>query len=141
METLGIALALLGGIVAAPTFCFVLVKLVRRFPPIAILGFWVAAASVALFSVELILVSVWGVLGTRQHLGPAFFPVHALLTLGLAPACACALLLGKRSLARWWPVVAALCWLVGAASIFYQYDVAETLYGIDGIEGPYQWPH
>jgi len=46
--------------------------------------------------------------------GPVFFPIHALLTLGLAPACACALLLGRRSLARWWPLVAALCWFVGA---------------------------
>jgi hypothetical protein len=141
MESFGIALALLGGLVAAPVFCFALVKLVRPFRWIAALGFWVGVATVALFGTELALVSVWGILGTRRHLGAAFFPVHALLTLGLAPACACALLLGTRSLARWWPLVAAFCWFAGAAAIFYQYDVAETLYGIDGIGGPYQWPH
>jgi hypothetical protein len=140
METLGIALALLGGLVAAPIFCFVLVKFVRAFQPVATFGFWVAVTTVTLFALELILVSVWGVLGTRRHLGAVFFPIHVLLTLGLAPACACALLLGRRSLARWWPLVAAFCWFVGAAAIFYQYDVAETLYGIDGIGGPYQWP-
>jgi len=140
MESLGIAVALLGGIVAAPIFCLVLVKFVRLFQPVATLGFWVAVTAVAFFALELIFVSIWGVLGTRRHLGPVFFPIHAVLTLGLAPACACALLLGRRSLARWWPLVAALCWFAGAAAIFYQYDVAETLYGIDGIGGPNQWP-
>jgi hypothetical protein len=140
MEAFGIAVTLLAGLVAAPTFCFVLVRLVRRFPPVAALGFWAAVGALVLFGAELILVTVWGILGTRRHLGPAFFPVHALLTVGLAPACACALLLGRRSLARWWPVVAVLCWVVGAGCLFYQYDVAETLYGVGGVGGPYQWP-
>jgi hypothetical protein len=135
MESLGIALALLGGIVAAPVFCFVLVKLIRPFGPAASFSFWAAAVALALFAIELLFVSLWGVLGTRERIGPTFFPIHALLTLGLAPACACALLLGRRSLA-----VAVFCWFVGAAAIFYQYDVAETLYGIDGVGGPYQWP-
>lgn len=140
MEAFGIAIALLGGLVAAPLFCFGVVRLVRPFESLAALGFWVSVTAVALFSVEVLLVSAWGVLGTRRHLGPGFFPLHAVLTLVLAPASACALLLGKRSLARWWPLAAAICWFVGAGAIFYQYDVAETLYGIDGIGGPYQWP-
>jgi hypothetical protein len=140
MQAFGITVALLGGMVAAPIFCFVLVKFLRLFRPVATFGFWVALTAVAFFALELVLVSIWGVLGARRHLGPAFFPIHALLTLGLAPACACALLLGRRSLAKWWPLVAVLCWFVGAAAIFYQYGVAETLYGIDGIGGPYQWP-
>lgn len=140
MESFGILVTLLGGIVAAPVFCFGLVKLVRPFQPVAAFVFRVAVTAVALFGVEVILVSAWGVLGTRRHLGLAFFPFHTLLTLGLAPACACALLLGARSLARWWALVAALCWFVGAAAIFYQYNVSETLYGIDGMGGPYRWP-
>jgi hypothetical protein len=114
-----------------------LVKLVRPRKAIASWLFTSAVTMVLLFTVELLMVSISGVLGTRALIGPAFFPLHALLTLGLAPACACALLLGKRSIARWWPVAAALCWFIGAAAIFYQYDVAETLYGIDGIGGPY----
>ncbi len=134
MESFGIALALLGGIVAAPIFCFVLVKFVRLFQPVATLGFWVAATAVAFFALELIFKSpIWGFWGRGATSGPVFFPIHAVLTLGIAPACACALLLGRRSLARWWPLVAVLCWFVGAAAIFYQYDVAEALYGIDGI--------
>jgi hypothetical protein len=140
MEAFGIALWLLGGLLAAPTFCFALVKLLRPIPVVSVIAFRVAAMCVALFGLELIFVCLWGVLGAREHLGPLFFPVHALLTLGVAPACACALLLGRFSLARWWPLAAVLCWFVGAGAIFYQYDVAETLYGIDGIGGPYHWP-
>lgn len=137
METLGIALYLIGGVVAAPVFCYVLVKLVHPRKAIASWLFTSAVTMILLFTVELLMVSIRGVLGTRALIGPAFFPLHALLTLGLAPACACALLLGKRCIARWWPVAAVLCWFIGAAAIFYQYDVAETLYGIDGIGGPY----
>ncbi len=137
METLGIALYLMGGVVAAPVFCYALVRLVRPQKAIASWLFTFAVTMVLLFAVELLLVSIRGVVGTRALIGPAFFPLHALLTLGLAPACAGALLLGRRSIARWWPVAATLCWFIGAAAIFYQYDVAETLYGIDGIGGPY----
>ena len=139
MESFGIALALLGGLVAAPLFCLLLVKLVRLFPSVATLAFRIAVVAVALFGVELLLVCTVGIIGTRKLIGPAFFPAHALLTLGVAPACACPLLLGaRRNLSRWWPLVAVLCWLIGAAAIFYQYDVAETLYGIDGRGGPYE---
>ena len=138
MEAFGIALSLMGGVVAAPAFCYALLKLVRPHRAIATIGFSAALAVVALFAVEILLVSVRGVLATRALIGPVFFPLHALLTLGIAPACACGLLLGRRSMARWWPVAAALCWCIGAAAIFYQYDVAETLYGTDGIGGPYK---
>ncbi len=137
METLGIALYLMGGVIAAPVFCYALVKFVRPQKAIASWLFTSAVTVVLLFAVELLVVSVRGVLGARALIGPAFFPLHALLTLGLAPAFAGALLLGRRSIARWWPVAAAFCWFIGAAAIFYQYDVAETLYGIDGIGGPY----
>jgi hypothetical protein len=137
METLGIALYLLGGVVAAPVFCYALVKLVRPQKAIAAWLFTSSVTTVLLFAVELLVVSIRGILGTRALIGAAFFPVHAFLTLGLAPACAGALLLGRRSIARWWPAAAALCWFIGAAAIFYQYDIAETLYGIDGIGGPY----
>lgn len=140
METLGIALALLGGLVAAPVFCFILVRLVRPFHALATPMFWAGVTVVALFSVEALLVSLLGIRGTRELVGPAFFLTHVVLTLSLAAALACALLLGKRSLKTWWPLAAAICWVAGAGAIFFQYDVAETLYGIDGAGGPFQWP-
>jgi hypothetical protein len=140
LESLGIALALLGGLVASPVFCFILVRLIRPFPTLATPLFWAGVVGVALFLVEASLVSLLGVLGTRKLVGPAFFLTHVVLTLSLAAALAGVLLLGKRSLSRLWPLAAVICWIVGAGAIFYQYDVAETLYGIDGTGGPYQWP-
>ena len=140
MESLGIALALLGGVVAAPVFCLVVVRFVRPIPPLAALCFWTSLVLLAFFLVEIALVSTRGILGARGLVGPPFFLVHVALTFSSAPALACALLLGQPSLARLWPLIAVVCWFVGAGAIFYQYDVAETLYGVDGIGGPYVAP-
>lgn len=140
METVGIALALAGGLVGAPIFCLALAKVVRRFPRVSSVAFWVAVPLVLLYASEVLLVLARGVLSTRALIGSFYFLIHVLLTFSAAPALACVLILGRRSLAAWWPLVAAICWVVGAASIFYQYDVAETLYGIDFQAGPYQWP-
>jgi hypothetical protein len=131
VESLGIALYLLAGLFAAPIFCFALVRLVRPTLRLARLAYFVAIALLALLAVELTLVSVRGVVGARQLVGPAFFLFHVLVTFTAAPALAGALLLGRRGFAKWWPAVAALCWVVAAVAIFYQYGVAEALYGID----------
>jgi hypothetical protein len=140
VETVGIALALAGGLLAAPIFCLILSKVVRRFPLVASVAFCVAVPLVLLYASEVLLVLSRGVLSTRALIGPSYFLIHVLLTFSAAPALACVLILGRRNFAAWWPLVAAICWVVGAASIFYQYDVAETLYGIDFQAGPYQWP-
>ena len=124
----------------APIFCFVLAKWIRAFPHLASVAFWVAVPPVVLYASELLLVLTRGVLSTRAVIGPSYFWIHVLLTFSAAPALACVLILGRRNLAAWWPLVASICWVVGAGSVFYQYDVAETLYGIDGQGGPYQWP-
>lgn len=140
MEAFGIAIALVGGLVAAPIFCFVLAKVVRRFPRVAALLVLVSVPLVLLYALELIIVLTRGILSARALIGSPYFLIHVVLTLSSAPALACVLILGRRSLAAWWPLAAVICWFVGAGSIFYQYDVAETLYGIDGQGGPYQWP-
>jgi hypothetical protein len=140
VEAFGIALVLVGGLVAAPIFCLALAKMVRPFPRVAFLAFWIAVPLVLLYASEVLLVLTRGVLFTRALIGPSYFLIHVLLTFSAAPAFACVLILGRRSLSTWWPLVAAICWLVGAGSVFYQYDVAETLYGIDGQGGPYQQP-
>ncbi len=140
MEAFGIALALLIGLVGAPVSCFVLAKFIRPFPVLASFAFWMAAPLVVLFVVEILLVVAFGVLGTRVLVGPGFFLTHAVLSLAIGLALACVALLGPRGVPRWWPLVAIACWLAGAGGFFYQYYVAETLYGIDGSGGPYQWP-
>lgn len=140
MEAFGIAIALLVGLFAAPLFCLILVKVIRRVPLLAPLGFWAAVPLLVFWFVEVTLVWFRGVLSVRALVGPPFFLLHALLTFAAAPALACVLLLGHRSMKGWWPAAAALCWLVGAGAILFHFDVAEALYGVDGRGGPYQSP-
>ncbi|HWW20377.1 MAG TPA: hypothetical protein VNZ06_06200, partial [Steroidobacteraceae bacterium] len=123
-----------------PVFCFFLAKVVRHFPRLSALIFTVAVPLMITYCVEVLIVLIRGVLGARALIGPLYFLLHVALTFSAAPALACVLLLGRRSFASWWLLAAAICWVVGAGSIFYQYDVAETLYGIDGLGGPYHWP-
>ena len=68
------------------------------------------------------------------------FGIALYLAGGLLAALACALIFSRRRMVSWWPLVAVVCWIVGAGSIFYQCEIAETLYGIDGRGGPYESP-
>jgi hypothetical protein len=140
MEAFGILIALSIGLFGAPVFCFVLARFVRPIPALSFFGFWMAAPMVVLFAVDILLIITIGVLGTRALVGPGFFLTHLVLSMAIGPALACVALLGNRGIPRWWPLVAAVCWFAGAAGIFYRYNVADTLYGIDGVGGPYQWP-
>jgi len=140
METVAIALYLAGGIIAAPVFCFILVKMTRRYSRLSRAAFWTAVTLLCAFAVEIALVGTIGILGTRALIGPPYFVAHVLLTFSAAPALACVLLLGRHGIKGGWPLAAFICWWVGSAAIFYQYNVAETLYGIDGSGGPYQKP-
>jgi hypothetical protein len=114
MEAFGFAVVLLIGLVGAPVFCLVLVKVIRPFPALASLGFWMAAPLVVLFAVEILLVVAFGILRTRALVGPGFFLTHAVLSLAIGPALACVALLGHRGIPRWWPLVAVVCWFAGA---------------------------
>ena len=141
MESLGITLWILGGIGAAPIFCFALVKYIKPRLNLARLLFYLATIGLCLFALDLLLVGVLGAVRTREFVGSAFFPIHALVTLLSAACLAGVLLLGQRNLARRWVLVALISWMLGVFSIFYQYGVSEALYGIDGVGGPYSDAH
>ena len=137
MESLAIVLYSLAGLAAAPAFCLLLVKVVRKAPHAAQMLWYLSVSGLWLFACELVLVSVVGSVEARKLLGPGYVVAHVILTFGAAPALAGASLLGTRHLSRWWPAVAAVCWVVGVAALFYQYGVMEALYGVDGVGGPY----
>lgn len=137
MESLAIALWIVGGLVAAPIFCFVLATFIRPRPTLARILFYPAVFGLCLFALDLLTVGLFGAVRSRQLMGPAFFPIHAFVTLMSAAFLAGSLLLGQRNFARRWLAVAAVSWMLGVFSIFYQYGVAEALYGIDGEGGPY----
>ena len=137
MEAVAIGLWIVGGLVAAPAFCFVLARWVRPRTRIRRLLFSASVVGLALFILDLLAVSVLGAVRTRQAIGPAYFPAHAFATLLSAAFLAGSLLLGERNFSRRWVLVVTLSWMVGVFSIFYQYEVAESLYGIDGEGGPF----
>jgi len=137
VESIAIILYSLGGLVAAPVFCYVVARIVRKAQHIAKALWYVAISILWLAAGELLVVTVFGSVRVRGSVGPAFVPVHVILAFFAAPALACAMLLGRRHVANWWPAVAAMCWIVGVAAIFYHYGVMEALYGVDGEGGPY----
>jgi hypothetical protein len=137
MEAFGILLYALGGLIAAPIFCFLLARYSPRFPQISARIRDLSFALLAVFVIDLVSVYFTGAVRARAAVGPAYFPVHAAATLLAAPALACILLVGRRSIPRWWPAVAVLAWCFGVFAIFYQYQVAEALYGVGGTGGPY----
>jgi hypothetical protein len=137
MEGLGIALWILGGMFAAPLYCLALVKLIRPRPNLSRLFFYPAIVGLCLFILDLLLVGIIGAVHSREFIGSAFFPIHAIVTLLAASFLAGTLLLGRRSLARRWLLVAVVSWILGVFAIFFQYNVAESLYGVDGVGGPF----
>ena len=137
METIAIGLWILGGIVAAPLFCWVLVRFISPHPILSHRLWVTSLACLALYALELGSVALLSAVSVRRAIGPAFFPLHALVTLTSPGTLAAALLLGRRHLRRGWGAVAVLGWITGVFAIFYQYDVAESLYGIDGEGGPF----
>jgi hypothetical protein len=137
MELFGIALWILGGIVAAPLFCYGVVHFIKPKQYLSSAIFYVAMLGTALFAIDLVLVGVLGSVGARALVGPVYFPFHALVTLLSAGSLACTLLLGPWRLSSRWLTIAAVCWAVGVFAILFQYNVSETLYGVDGLGGPY----
>lgn len=137
MESLAIALWIAGGLVTAPIFCFVLATYIRPHRTVARIFFYPAVFGLCLLTLDLLAVGWVGAVRSRELIGPAFFPIHTFVTLVSPAFLAGSLLLGERHFARRWIAVAGLSWMLGVFSIFYQYGVAEALYGIDGLGGPY----
>ena len=126
MEAFAISLYSFCGLFAAPVFCFLAAKWVRRFQIVSIRVWYASMAALLLILLEVGLVWTLGSVELRRMMGPPFDFVHSTAMLLAAPALACALILGRRHVARWWPLVAILCWCVGVAGILCQYAVMET---------------
>jgi hypothetical protein len=137
MESVGIALYALGGLVAAPVFCFLVARYSRMFPKLSAIVWCGSVALLAVFSFDVVSVYFVSAVRVRAVVGPVFFPVHAVATLFAAPAFAVLFLASRRNMSRWWPALAVIAWCLGIFAIFYQYSVAEALYGVDGSGGPY----
>ena len=78
-----------------------------------------------------------GVLGARALLGPRFETMHAVVFFLTPPAVANTLVFFPGSPLRDWKLVALATFFVAIGFVFWNYGLQETLYGPDGVGGPY----
>jgi hypothetical protein len=141
MEIFGILFSIPAAFVVSMLYCLLLAKVISRFDS---LGSWLQIASqivLALFGVELALLVTLGAVRSRGILGPGFYVVHVALFFLCTPALANLLVLHRNGgiFARWY-LAPVLCTALALVLVLLQYDVSESLYGINGNDGPYSTP-
>jgi len=138
MELFGIVLSIPGAFIASGLYRFALLFARLRWPWIQ--KVFLPASCVVLTAIlaEWLLLATRGSVGTRVLFGSHYYLVHLLIFFLGTPALLNVLVLpnpAKRR-ARWWfavPVCTALAFIL----VLQQYVVSESLYGIDGNDGPF----
>lgn len=67
MESLAIGMWIVGGVVGAPLFCFVLSRFIRPHATIARLLFWASIAGLSIFVLDIMAVAMFGAITTRRR--------------------------------------------------------------------------
>jgi hypothetical protein len=138
MELLGMALSIPVAFVASSLYFILLVKIVSKSDRLSRALRIASYIVLTLFAIELLLLLTFGSVRSRAFLGPGFFVAHILIFFAGTPAFANILVLrSKRGVFANWYVVAVLCTLFAFCLVLLQYTVSESLYGIDGDDGPY----
>jgi hypothetical protein len=143
MEMFGIMLFSAVGLIAAPAFCVLVENVLGRFRKISLVIWALSVVIVTAFIFKSILVWSVGPVRIRTTIGPAYWYLHVIMFLLVAPSLSCALLLLKRykKFGWWWVGAAPICWFIGVYAILLQYHVFETLYGVEGSGGPFKPPY
>jgi hypothetical protein len=118
-------------------YCVFVAKVVTR--PERLIS-WVRRASqivLVLLVVEVICVASIGAVRSRAVVGPGFYAVHLFLFFICTPALANVLVFRHRE--RWYFVPFA-CTAFAFCLVLFQYSVSESLYGINGDDGPFSNP-
>jgi hypothetical protein len=115
-----------------------LAEFVRRLERVRRLLYWASFVILGLFLVELVLLSKLGAVHSRAVIGPGFYVGHVLVFFLGPPALANALVLRENGtfVARWY-FAGAICTIFAFYLVLLQYDVSESLYGLNGTDGPY----
>jgi hypothetical protein len=141
MEIFGILLSIPAAFVLSMLYCLLLAKAVARFDRLAFWLWNVSFLVLALFGVEVVLLMSLGAVRSRGILGPGFYVVHLFFFFVCTPALANLLVLRRHggSPAKWYfaPIP---CTVLAFVLVLLQYGVSESLYGINGNDGPYSKP-
>ena len=139
MEAFGILLSIPVAFVASMLYCLLLAKVVSRFTRLRRCLRFVSYGVLSLFVVEIVFLVTLGAVRSRCILGSAFYVAHSVCFFLCTPALANVLVLHptRGSLSAWY-VAGTLCTMLAFFLVLLQYDVSESLYGIDGDDGPFR---
>lgn len=141
MEIVGIFLSIPAAFLLSMLYCFFLAKAIARFNRLVFWLWNVSFLVLALFAAEIVLLVSLGAVRIRGILGPGFYVVHLLFFFLCTPALVNLLILRRRggSRAKWYfaPIP---CTVLAFMLVLLQYGVSESLYGINGDDGPYSRP-
>jgi hypothetical protein len=138
MELLGIVLSIPVAFVASMLYCLFLARVLLKFERPSRWLRIVSRIVMALFAAELILLVTLGPVRSRGLFGPAFYVAHVIFFFLGTPALANLLVLRPRpGVLGTWYVAGAICTAFAFFLVLLQYTVSESLFGIDGENGPY----
>ena len=138
MEVFAILLSVPAAFVASVVYCFLLAKIVVRFDTVSRWMWWASAVVLIGFAVEVLLLVTLGAVRVRTIIGPVFYLAHLLVFVLGTPALANVLILRSRPVlrSRWYWAIPC-CTVFALVLVLLQYSVSESLYGIDGVDGPF----
>jgi hypothetical protein len=134
MEIFGIFLSIPAAFIISMFYCLFVAKVVSRSGRLISWLRIVSQIVLVLLVAEVMLVASIGSVRSRAVLGPGFYVIHLALFFVATPALANLLVLRHRE--RWYFVPFACAGLT-LFLVLFQYGVSESLYGINGDDGPY----
>ena len=135
MELFGIMFSIPVALGMSMVYCDVVAKVLRNFARLYAFLYVPSLIALGVFVIEVVLLVSLGAVTSRAIVGPAFYVVHLLIFFLGPPALANVLVL--RPVFCKWYVAGLVCTVFAVFLVLLQYGVSESLYGIDGFNGPY----
>lgn len=131
MEMFGLLFSVPVTLVAFVIYTSILKWGLTQWPSVRPFLLWPAVFVIACQLIEVVLITIFGVVRSQDLLGSLFYPTHLVLFLTSTPSLATVLTIWGRD--SWFGkrrFVAPLCALLAFSAVLLQYAVAESLVGI-----------
>jgi hypothetical protein len=139
MENFGIMLSFPAGIFLGLIYSLIVNAIMAPFRRVARFFIWASCIVLGLLVTEIALLGTFGEADSCLRFGgSAFLNLHAVVLIFSTPALANLLVLPRTipSAIRY-PLAAILCGFLFTGLVLMQFCVFESLYGVDGISGPF----